>query len=1066
MADSLKLQSGGSLVTELQERAKELNCLYRVEELLSLPSRSLKEVFVGTVEAIPPGWQYPEICQARVTYMNEVYASAGFVETPWIQSAELVVQDAVVGQISVYYTEKMPAADSGPFLKGEAKLIKTIAERLSHFILHQKLKQMFESQEIWDENAIHPSIRQWRVALDLLHRTDHNLLRRVSRKMMNHLCWIGISDAKSLLKLYGEDLGAESLVGESNEPSRRTHFDSPLALSDETFRIATKHLSDSEILARIQEWIHEDKTSFLVKALINVNASMNDIADALRRYQHMKPHGVELSHAASSSARVSLIRRFFNDQLDFINVAKKYVDIDDFYGLLERIVSPLGSRGQLGGKSAGLFLASKILRKAGSKDNAIGEVKTPKTWYIASDGIVDFLHYNNLEEVHDQRYKEIDEIRQDYPHIVQLFKNSHFPQDLAKGISMALDNLGQVPLIVRSSSLLEDRLGSAFSGKYKSLFLANQGSKKQRLAALKDAIAEVYASTFSPDPIEYRAQRGLLDFNEEMGILIQEVVGKQVGKHFMPAFAGVAFSNNELRWSPRIKKEDGLVRMVPGLGTRAVDRLTDDYPFLCVPSQPGLRVNVTVDEIIRYSPRKMDAINLETNRFETLEIAELLSEYGDDYPAVDRIVSMYREGDIKRPMGLVTKFDADSIVVTFEGLVTSSPFLKQVESILKTLEECLGTPVDIEFASDGNDFYLLQCRPQTSTKDDIAAHIPKKVASEDIVFTANRYVSNGRVPDITHVVYVDPGKYNALSDLIELRAVGQAVGRLNRLLPKRQFVLIGPGRWGSRGDIKLGVRVTYSDINNTAMLIEVARKKGNYVPDLSFGTHFFQDLVEASIRYLPLYPDDNDIRFNERFLLDSPNLLPDILPEYEFLADTVRVIDIPQAAGGRVLRVLMNADKDEALGMLTDASIAIETEEETAAAKLKQHEDHWRWRLGMAERIANELDPERFGVEALYVFGSVKNATAGPGSDIDLLVHFRGSKEQIRDLEVWFKGWSLCLDELNYWRTGYRSDGLLDVHIITDDDIRKRSSFAVKIGAITDAARNLPLKGSNNPSGG
>ena len=121
--------------------------------------------------------------------------------------------------------------------------------------------------------------------------------------------------------------------------------------------------------------------------------------------------------------------------------------------------------------------------------------------------------------------------------------------------------------------LLEDSFGAAFAGKYKSLFIANQGSKKERLAELIDAIAEVYASTFGPDPIEYRREQGLLDYHEEMGILIQEVVGKKVGDYFFPAFAGVALSNNEFRWSNRIKLEDGLVRMVPGLGTRAVDRV-------------------------------------------------------------------------------------------------------------------------------------------------------------------------------------------------------------------------------------------------------------------------------------------------------------------------------------------------------------------------------------------------------------------------------------------------------------------------------------------------------------
>jgi len=146
--------------------------------------------------------------------------------------------------------------------------------------------------------------------------------------------------------------------------------------------------------------------------------------------------------------------------------------------------------------------------------------------------------------------------------------------------------------------------------------------------------------------------------------------------------------------------------------------------------------------------------------------------------------------------------------------------------------------------------------------------------------------------------------------------VGRAVGRLNKLLPKRQFILIGPGRWGSRGDIKLGVPVTYSDINNSAMLIEVARQKGNYLPDLSFGTHFFQDLVEASIRYLPLYPDDANTMFNESFLRESQSVLNELLPEFGELSETLRVVDLLRATDGYILRVLMNAELDEAVAFL------------------------------------------------------------------------------------------------------------------------------------------------------
>jgi len=326
-----------------------------------------------------------------------------------------------------------------------------------------------------------------------------------------------------------------------------------------------------------------------------------------------------------------------------------------------------------------------------------------------------------------------------------------------------------------------------------------------------------------------------------------------------------------------------------------------------------------------------------------------------------------------------------------------------------------------------------------------------------VLFTANRFVSNGWVPEITHIVYVDPERYDQLGDLNALRDVGRAIGRLNKILPKRQFILMGPGRWGSRGDIKLGVSVTYSDINNTAMLMEIATSRGGYSPELSFGTHFFQDLVESSIRYLPLYPDEGGTLFNHAFFRSSPNILRDLLPEYAHLADAVRVIDVPKSADGQVLSVRMNADLDEAIGMLCPPSGSV-------SAGTSRHRDpdqapdtHWRWRLRMAEYLASQMDGVRFGVRAVYVFGSTKNATAGPASDIDLLIHFEGSPEQRRALDLWLEGWSLCLAEINYVRTGYHSDGLLDAHIVTDQDIAEQTSFAAKVNAVTDPARRLDL---------
>lgn len=542
--------------------------------------------------------------------------------------------------------------------------------------------------------------------------------------------------------------------------------------------------------------------------------------------------------------------------------------------------------------------------------------------------------------------------------------------------------------------------------------------------------------------------------------MIQEVVGARLGPYFLPAWSGVAYSNAEFRWSSRIRREDGLMRLVPGLGTRAVDRLSDDYPTLIAPGQPGLRVNQSADEIVRYSPHKVDVVNLETNRFETVDVQALLEAHGNAYPAIRHLVVEVRDQQIRRPIGLSLDFAHATMAVTFEGLVTDTPFIAQIRTLLALFQERLGVPVDIEFASDGEQLFLLQCRPQGYGPESAPAPIPRDLPRDRVLFTANRHVSNGRVPDVTHVVYVDAAAYAALPTPVLMREVGETVGRLNRLLPKRQFILMGPGRWGSRGDITLGVPVTYSQINNAAVLIEVARKRGNYVPDLSFGTHFFQDLVEAGIRYLPLYPDEADIVFNEHFFRRAHNVLAELLPEAGHLADVVRVIDVGREVEGKILRVLFNAELDEAVGVVSAPSGQPETLRDRRPQRAEPASaDHWRWRLRMAEQIAATMDAGRFGVKGLYVIGSTKNATAGPGSDLDLIVHTDDDPARRQALALWLEGWSLCLSEMNYLRTGYQSHGLLDVHYVRDADLAAQSSFAAKIGAVTDAARELPLGG-------
>ena len=157
------------------------------------------------------------------------------------------------------------------------------------------------------------SKKEWQVAIDLLCKTDYNLLGRVTRKMMNRLMWCAADEAQALLWRYGRDLRRQGYIDESNEPKDKTSRESLLSLCDDTFNLATHHMNDEEILAFLEKCLHEDRMSLLIKPLVNVHASLTDITDAMQRYQSLKPKGIELSEAASQGMRVALIRRFLTD---------------------------------------------------------------------------------------------------------------------------------------------------------------------------------------------------------------------------------------------------------------------------------------------------------------------------------------------------------------------------------------------------------------------------------------------------------------------------------------------------------------------------------------------------------------------------------------------------------------------------------------------------------------------------------------------------------------------------------------------------------------------------------
>ncbi|MFZ5917949.1 MAG: PEP/pyruvate-binding domain-containing protein [Chloroflexota bacterium] len=616
---------------------------------------------------------------------------------------------------------------------------------------------------------------------------------------------------------------------------------------------------------------------------------------------------------------VVLTKGMISDQLDFVALAREFFTVSDLQEVYRRRIG----RGKIGGKAAGMMLAWKILQRvsSGAGFGFASYLTIPDSYFIGADVFYDFHNLNDLFPYMNQKYKSRDEMEADYPAIRRAFIGAHFPDDVLERLRWVLEQMGNAPLVVRSSSLLEDNFGFSFAGKYDSFFLPNQGTLEQNLAALSRAISRVYASTLNPDALLYRKHMGLLDYDERMAILLQKVVGQPYRGYFFPALAGVAFSHNPFRWNPRIRREDGLVRLVWGLGTRAVDRVSNDYPRMIALSHPTLRPEIGAQAISKYSQRFVDALDLQANTIETLPVAHLIR---GDYPHLNLLASLDK-GDYVQPIySLLDDPDPNSLVLTFDNLLAHTSFVPMIKSLLQTIEQHYGRPIDTEFAIEivrglphpELKLSLLQCRPLSFREWGQPVQIPEDVPLADTLFTANRLVPHGQLSGVRYVIWIDPRAYDRIPDTTTKLQLARVVGHLNKHLEGQRFILMGPGRWGS-ANADLGVRVTYADIHNASALIEVALARGEHAPEASYGTHFFQDLVEAQIYPMPLYPDDPNTVFNWPFFDNSPNTLPDLLPQDAIFADYVKLIDVPAASGGRYLEILMDGETDHALGYLS-----------------------------------------------------------------------------------------------------------------------------------------------------
>jgi hypothetical protein len=619
----------------------------------------------------------------------------------------------------------------------------------------------------------------------------------------------------------------------------------------------------------------------------------------------------EVSHHLQELC-VVLLKSLVSDQLAFIHIARRWFTASDFHMILERRIGT----GKIGGKSAGMLLAYKILQN--TAPDIFEHIHIPRSYFIGADVFYDFMAANQVEFL-NQKYKTAEQIREEYPKIQEEYIRGRFPEDIGEQLREILSEVGNTPLIVRSSSLLEDNFGMSFAGKYLSIFCPNQGSIKENLRDLTLAIRQIYASVFGPDALIYRRRVGLLDYDERMAILLQEVQGERHRQYFFPALAGVAYSYSPIVWNPRFKREDGFTRLVMGLGTRAVDRIAGDYPRMINLSHPLLRPDVTPKAIRYYSQHLVDVLDLEKNIMTTVPAASVL---GADYYPLRWLVSVDDGETVSTPLSIGRSIDPKQLILTFDGLLQRGPFVPMMKSILTRLQQQYEQPVDVEFAvsltPENNkprlDFHLLQCRPQnqwTVESHDIQS-LPTDLPAQDKILLCTRMVPEGRVSQIEYILYVDSDAYYNLASLKDHTEVARCIGQLNGALEGHPFILIGPGRWGS-SDSMQGVPVTYADIFNTRALVEVATKS-SFSTEPSYGTHFFQDLVEAQIYPLAVYPEEAGDHLNMEFIGKAENKVQKFIPEPPEVTQCIKLIRVSSERPGHHLELIM--DGLNALGYL------------------------------------------------------------------------------------------------------------------------------------------------------
>lgn len=582
-----------------------------------------------------------------------------------------------------------------------------------------------------------------------------------------------------------------------------------------------------------------------------------------------------------------IIRSTMTKDKKLEKLVKQYFQPEDYFMLRDRMI---GS-GAIGGKACGMLLARKI---AQTEIPEILEHNEPHdSYYIGSDVFYTYIVSNGcwrlrIRQRTDQEYFTVaEELKEHLLH-------GEFPAKIREQFLNMLEYFGQSPIIVRSSSFLEDGFGNAFAGKYESVFCVNQGSPEERLKEFEQAVRQVYASTMDYSALEYRYLRGLDKKDEQMAILVQRVSGSYYGKYFMPGAAGVGYSNSAYKWKPDMDPDAGMLRIVMGLGTKAVDRTSEDYPRLSNLDRPAATIYTTVEQKHKFSQRNVDVLDCQKNAQVEVPMTELLSLL----PLWYKKIVMERDTDAEMRLSQRGIY-RDVWFVSCQKLLEQKAFTDLMQKILKTLERVYGNPVDIEYTvnmDETGDFVinLLQCRPlylgEKGEKVDLE-HLQMEEVLFDIV-DSTMGASGIRQVDV--IVQIDPVLYYEYP-YGKKYDVATAVGVINRHYRGmgKNLLLFTPGRIGTSSP-ELGVPVSFGDISNFSMVCEVSDNRAGYMPELSYGSHMFQDLVEAEIIYGAIWNDQKTLCYQPEILDAYPDQYPKICKEFPELTGMIKVREVEE----------------------------------------------------------------------------------------------------------------------------------------------------------------------------